>query len=376
MEMKKILIYCLGACIFAGCTACNDTDSDKNLVIADVRMIARITGDALPSDTVPSPNNTGTDYDVYGTDLGIMWHMTDDRFGIFFGDTNGTGFEAYRNGGNGTNWRSNVLAFSNDTELENGLTINGMFLDGDGKADEVCAGGKSSPDVYQTSIPTSAIRAADTDCVHIMNIYNWGGEHGRWITNYSTLYTSEDDGKTWERCEEVTFAPDSHFSQIAYAKREGIVYMLGTQSGRGDDAYLARFNETDIKNLEAYEYWNGDSQKWVQGDEAAATPVLGGPVGEASLMWHKKFKRWIVTYNYDPNYDDNRLTKSHAILYRTSSDLINWSEPGILAEADVYPGLYCAFMHPLKDNDDTLWFVMSLWPQYNTFLMCADLKLE
>ena len=48
-----------------------------------------------------------------------------------------------------------------------------MLLDADGKALEVCAGGKTNPEVYQTSIPTSAIRAGKTDCVHIMNIYDW-----------------------------------------------------------------------------------------------------------------------------------------------------------------------------------------------------------
>ncbi|WP_308760177.1 DUF4185 domain-containing protein [uncultured Bacteroides sp.] len=108
----------------------------------------------------------------------------------------------------------------------------------------------------------------------------------------------------------------------------------------------------------------------------AATPVLRGPVGEASLIWHKKFERWILTYNYDPNHDGTPLTKRHAILYCTSKDLIHWNEPKVLAEADRYPALYCAYIHPLKDNDDKLWFIMSMWGPYNTFLMCADMKLE
>lgn len=59
-----------------------------------------------------------------------------------------------------------------------------MLLDADGKALEVCAGGKTNPEVYQTSIPTSAIRAGKTDYVHIMNIYDWGAPHGRWLTNF------------------------------------------------------------------------------------------------------------------------------------------------------------------------------------------------
>ena len=82
-----------------------------------------------------------------------------------------------------------------------------------------------------------------------MNIRDWGGPHGRWLTNFSSLYTSKDGGSTWERCHEVTFSPDSHFSQVAYAKRNGWVYMIGTQSGRGDAAYLARFREKNILDM-------------------------------------------------------------------------------------------------------------------------------
>ncbi len=96
--------------------------------------------------------------------------------------------------------------------------------------------------------------------------------------------------------------------------------MLGTQAGRGDAAYLARFLEKDLLDMKAYEYWNGESKEWIRGNEAAATPVLRGPVGEASLIWHKKFERWILTYNYDPNHDETPLTKRHAILYCTSKD--------------------------------------------------------
>ena len=212
MRTKQILLFGLVTCSLTGNMACKDADSEKTLCIDNVRMISRVTGDPLPGDTLLNPNNTGPDFDVYGTDLGLMWHMDGNRVGMFFGDTSGEGFVVNKNGGNGSNWRSNVLAFSSDTELTDGLKIDSMLLDADGKALEVCAGGKTNPEVYQTSIPTSAIRAGKTDCVHIMNIYDWGAPHGRWLTNFSSVYTSNDDGRTWERREEVTFSPDSHFS--------------------------------------------------------------------------------------------------------------------------------------------------------------------
>ena len=203
MRTKQILLFGLVTCSLTGNMACKDADSEKTLCIDNVRMISRVTGDPLPGDTLLNPNNTGPDFDVYGTDLGLMWHMDGNRVGMFFGDTSGEGFVVNKNGGNGSNWRSNVLAFSSDTELTDGLKIDSMLLDADGKALEVCAGGKTNPEVYQTSIPTSAIRAGKTDCVHIMNIYDWGAPHGRWLTNFSSVYTSNDDGRTWERREEA-----------------------------------------------------------------------------------------------------------------------------------------------------------------------------
>ena len=64
-----------------------------------------------------------------------------------------------KNGGNGSNWRSNVLAFSSDTELTDGLKIDSMLLDADGKALEVCAGGMYIPVVPRVMPARSASTA-------------------------------------------------------------------------------------------------------------------------------------------------------------------------------------------------------------------------
>lgn len=129
MRTKQILLFGLVTCSLTGNMACKDADSEKTLCIDNVRMISRVTGDPLPGDTLLNPNNTGPDFDVYGTDLGLMWHMDGNRVGMFFGDTSGEGFVVNKNGGNGSNWRSNVLAFSSDTELTDGLKIDSMLLD-------------------------------------------------------------------------------------------------------------------------------------------------------------------------------------------------------------------------------------------------------
>ena len=75
MRTKQILLFGLVTCSLTGNMACKDADSEKTLCIDNVRMISRVTGDPLPGDTLLNPNNTGPDFDVYGTDLGLMWHM-------------------------------------------------------------------------------------------------------------------------------------------------------------------------------------------------------------------------------------------------------------------------------------------------------------
>ena len=347
--------------------------------LSNVKKIARVTGKALEGENLPNPNNTSEKYDVGGTDLGIMWDMGKNKIGIFFGDTNGKDFKPQKGGGNGSNWRSNVLGFSGDNELEDGLTLDSMSLDEQGRAREICAGAAANPvpSDYYTSIPTGAVHAGGADYVHYMNIYKWEAPKGRWLTHFSSLYASYDGGANWVREADVTFKADSKFSQVCYAKKDGYVYMLGTLSGRGSGAWLARFREKDILNLANYEYWNGNQDKWIKGDENAATEVIPAPVGEASLLYHEKYKRWIIAYIYDFLHDANPVVKRHALVYRSAKTLTGpWSNIKLITTAKEYPGLYSPYMHPLKNKGDKIYFTMSLWQPYNVFLMSADINIK
>lgn len=336
------------------------------IYVSNVKQIARVTGASHPNDNgLPSPNNTCRDYDVCGTDLGIIWAMDGNKVGIFFGDTFGSTFIPYKEGGGGSggNWRSNVLAFSEDTGLDDGLTISGMAMSNDGSyAREIAL---KIPGAYNTSIPTSAIRANGSDYVHYMNIYNWSGPNYSWITNHSSLYVSRDGAKTWSRVEAVTFAPGSNFSQVAYAKKDGYVYMIGTLAGRGGAAYLARILERNMENMQEYEYWNGNSNQWVKGDERSATIIIPAIIGEASLIYHEKFQRWIYTYTKE----------GKGLVYRDTKDITNWklSKEKDLA-VGIPGGIYGSFIHPLSANLDKLYFIMSIWYPYNSFLISVDMK--
>lgn len=348
------------------------TNVSKELVFTDLKCISRVTGaevngtNGLPAVQYVVNNRTNELYNVGGTDLGIVWELQPGRYGFFFGDTFGSDFYPnYVNPGpNGGSWRSNVLLYSEDKDLSDGLTINGATMDKSGKnAREICYGGKDgSGNGDWTSIPTAAIRANGADYVHYMNIRNWTG----WVTNFSSLYKSTDDGTNWERCQNVKFGSKSNFGQVGYFKKDGYVYMIGTISGRNNKPHLARFLEKDIENQSEYEYWNGGG--WVKDNETAAIPLFDDIAGELSIAYHPEFGKWIMLYFNGTRYE---------ISLRTADYIAGpWSEPLKLVDGWQYAQLYGSYIHPLSLTGDKLYFIMSMWLPYNSYLMSAQLKFK
>ena len=247
--------------------------SQKSIIAYDVQRIARVTGKSHLSDTFPNPNKTDENYNVGGTDLGIAWNMENGDIGLFFGDTYGKDFKPTHDGGprDAIDWRSNVLAFTSGKNLSDGLSFTSMLSNGGERDAKEVAHSKHEDNCIgdRTMIPTAAIHAGEADYVHCMNVKCWGVP-GRWTTNFSALYQSLDYGKTWNRCNTVTFSATSNFAQAAYAKKDGYVYMMGTKSGRDGAVYLLRVKEADIIHQDKYEYWNKDIG-WKEGEETLAT---------------------------------------------------------------------------------------------------------
>lgn len=333
----------------------------RDIVPFNLQRVARVTGKSISGETLPNPNRTNELYNVGGTDLGIAWKMGNGKVGLFFGDTYGADFKVVNEGGPGNagDWRSNVLGLSSDKNLEDGLAFDSMVSNQIVPSPHIIDGTGS-----HTTIPTAAIHAAGADYVHYMDVRKWGGI-GSWTTNYSGLYKSTDNGQNWAKCSEVRFGALSNFAQVTYAKKDGFVYMIGTVPGRWGSAHLARFKEADILKQDAYEYWN-NTKGWVKNEEKSADAIIDAPLGELSLAYNKKFKRWIITYLNE---------KKAEIVLRDAENITGpWSSEKTLAKATDYPGLYGAFMHPASENSDELYFLMSMWKPYNVFLMKARLK--
>ena len=337
----------------------------RDIVLTDGGKVARVTGATPAGETLPNPNRTHERYSLGGTDLGILWEIAEGRYGLFFGDSYGPDFVPVPGGGPGgaRDWRSNVLAFTENTDLQNGVIFSGMLTD-PGNPGRACEIVPRPGDRAFTPIPTAAIAL---DGVQYMHYMYWQVGTDDAPENYSSIYRSSDDGRTWTSCRDrVVFDRTSNFGMIGYAKRDGWCYMVGTHIGRSSSARLARFRYADILDKSKYEYWNGYQRRWIRGNEQSATVILDGTVGELSVAYLERFGRWLVLY-----FDAER----YAICYRSAARLNGpWSAERVLASGWVYPQLYGSYIHPASTASDELYYTMSAWQPYNVFLMKATVS--
>jgi hypothetical protein len=384
-----------------------------------------VTGVSNPSGSWPQTNNT-SGFNIYGTDLGIMWdggtwngqRFVHTAFGDTFSGPNMTG-----------NWRSNVLLISTDHVLGDGLALvqTGpayQFIPASSRNLFGLFGGSEV-----TVIPTAGVQIDGTQFVNYMSVRSWDTP-GRWTTNYSAISVYDPTTDTWVLApstirsagwfrSSTPYVPGSqNFQQAAYVLQpeaqvgeDGIryLYAFGTPSGRAGSAYLSRVPEDAVTDLSKYEYWDG--KRWVVGKPAVAAPVIGDSTRSTGLFG------FVVDWANDPNVfggylggllgaktggnvselsvQYNEYLGKYVVLYGDGRNNIQmrvadrpegpWSDPIMLASSADYPGLYAPMIHPwsgtgmLVDDDgnpdlNNLYWNMSLWGDYNVVLMQSDLS--
>ena len=170
----------------------------RDIVLTDRGKVSRVTGASLSGEGLANPNNTHIRWNLGGTDLGIIWDMSNGEYGILFGDSYGSDFRPVGGGpGPASDWRSNVLAFSDNTDLENGLKFKSMLVS-KSKPDRALPVIERENYFAFTYIPTAAIELNGKQYMHYM--YWEVGTTIRADQNYSSLYCSEDYGQTWSSC--------------------------------------------------------------------------------------------------------------------------------------------------------------------------------
>lgn len=340
-----------------------DVSEKQELAVKRVTKVARMTGYPKPDEKFPSPNNTPEDYDIGGTDLGIFWKMNEGKVGILFGDTFGRDWRP----GHTPNWRSNAMAWSTDTDLSDGITIDGMITERAGVAKQIIFSAHETTGFGDySSIPTSAIRIGNKDFVHYMNVRSW---EPLWTTNWSGFAVSADNGNTWT-LHKGLFPADSKFGQMALWEKGDYIYSMGSIIGRRGLPYVARFRKENILKPDEWEYWNV-SNGWQKEKAAYSSPLFGNlkdeMYAEPTLIYHDYFNKWITVYF-------NEI--KNKIVLRSADEITGpWSEEQNVATGREFPIPYGGFIYPLGLDKPEIYISLSQWdPLYNVFLLKVELK--
>lgn len=336
-----------------------------------------------------SPTETVSRYGVTGTDLGIMWdngHGSDPEILMAFGDTMGDCTLP------GSQWRSNVLFRSSDTDLGDGLSIDSAVTGPDGLATSIVP--RSGLPGEVTIIPTAGIAVEGVQYLRFMSVAHWG-QPGSWTTNYSGLAYSTDNGEHWTvvppLARPITSAVpvgdgappvDAAWREAqmsSYLRTDTHLYEYLTPSGRQGSAILARVPlagspsaadldaaggappTAGILDPTAYRYWDGT--EWVD-DPSDAAPVLPRPASELSVMWNSYLGKFAAMYSQGFN----------SVVLRTADRPEGpWTGPTVLVDYSMLPGVYGAFMHPWAQGED-LYYLVTTWNAYNVFLVRTRLS--
>lgn len=317
-----------------------------------------------------SPNKTIQNLAVTGTDLGIMWDNGDpanDQVLMAFGDTKG--FCQIP----GKQWRYNVLMRSSDRTLANTVAVgdaamgnrySGSPIWRPGIAKQIVNSINAAPE--ETGIiPTAGVGYGGKQFMNFMSIKTWDND-GQWTTNYSALAVSSDNGESWGVYPGTIRKPEAgnqNFQMGAFLRPgpgDPYLYSYGTPSGRSGSAYVARVAPALVPDLTKYEYFNADTNSWVPGNPAAATPVIPGPVSEMSAQFNTYLKQYLVMYT----------NRSNDVVMRTApAPQGPWGPEQMLVSSWQFPGgVYGPFMHPWSTGKD-VYYNLSLWSAYNVMLM-------
>ena len=295
-----------------------------------------------------SKNKTMTNYKFGGTDLGIpVYNSVNDTMYVFFGDT----FRYPETMGG--DYRSNVCLTTKDYKLSNGLKFDGATPYADGMAKEIAI---ALQEDYRekTKIPTGGIEIDGTLYMFYFSKYSWDTTtmNRRDSMNYGGCMKSTDNGATWERVYDLTWAnhlelqaghrglpgayleelinlgPDAFGGLIEIGNlklaehvgyyfthifpidgKDGYIYIFGEGGYRDEGIKLGRVKKENFENFNEYEYFTGYSngepvfEKGYEGlrkaDESDEAFVIGsktGKCGEHSIMYNPYLQKWIVTY--------------------------------------------------------------------------------
>ncbi|GAA1461672.1 DUF4185 domain-containing protein [Williamsia maris] len=331
-----------------------------------------------------SQNHTDTRFGISGTDLGISWDNGSGQTLMAFGDTYGDCNAP------GQQWRHNTILRTSDTTPGDGVGIPsgvpGNVRSGASVSSSTPRRASESvpspgiPGVAITTIPTAGIAINGIQFMNYMSVRSWG-DAGRWVTNYSAVAVSRDNGQTWTTAQstvrpnlispsagaKVVDDSNGKFQQSAYLTgRDGFIYQYGTPNGRFGAAFVTRFRPADILDLKKYEYFTGDKARPWSPDQTRSKAIVREPVGEMSVAWNAYLGRYLMLAGNNGN---------GSLALRTATAPEGpWSAPTTLLNSRQLSGVYAPYIYAgSPKGGQYLYFTASRWQDYNVMMLRTDL---
>jgi hypothetical protein len=346
------------------------------IVGGNTRAVSWVTGPR-------SENRTLDRFGISGTDLGISWDNGSGQTLMAFGDTFGDC------GAGGQEWRHNVLLRSDDTQLDNGITVHDA-RPGDTDSGSVVTADRPQfsrqiidaldlPAVEITTIPTAAISIKGVQYINYMSVRAWG-DPGRWDTNYSAIAVSRDNGQIWapelgtvrvnsdvtiDGVEQV-HADNSKFQMNAYLRGpDDYIYQYGTLNGRYGAVYLARVKAADILDLTKYQYYSNNAAHRWSANMGDLKTLVGAPVSEMSVAWNEHLQKYVMLHGIE--------TQGRLVIRTADHPEGPWSNATTLLNLlQTTGGIYAPYIYPASSGR-YLYFTASRWSDYNVMLLRTDL---
>lgn len=324
-------------------------------------MICRLMGKAK-TETI--------DGNIWEGDLGISFNHNQQLY-ILTGDT-----------GTGDTFAPNAMAYSNDTDASDCLDFNWStkpngapqnffpFIDPD------------------STVPGGAISHNGTMYVFMMDVLRWDDP----VMARSLLIKSDDDGKNfslvWKDERDSKFINISPvLAEHPSIPNQQVVYLIASGKYRESPVYLAYAEVEDIEDKSKYHYYTGLENglpQWSNQENRAVPVVNKVKVGELSVQWNSYLNQWLLAF-----FDYN----SKNMYFRTADNLWGeWSGPKLVISGSVkydwygtrtnrlgqeidWSKPYAPYLLPDEYNqDEKVYYIMSLWVPYSIFLMETDLS--
>ena len=339
-----------------------------------------------------SPNKTDSEYNIHGTDLGIMFEHGDETM-VMFGDTFGDCTPT------DNAWRSNVMLTAESGTPTDGLEITGARPKAtNGYATALVQGAHQPNGVGEvTVIPTAAISLPDPEntesqamYMRVMSVRDWNAPGG-WNTNYSALVKSDDDGNTWKILtnsmrrvtnftdwnDSVQFEPNADdppavdserwygMQMSAFLEDGEYLYEYLTPSGRRGPATLARVPIGQVEDPSEYQWFKG-GDTW-ESEPNDSKEILPAPVEELSVSYNKNLGQYVALTSMASGVVSMRVAQAPEG---------PWSEPQTLVDRRMFPNAYAPMIHPdsITSDGTHLYYALSTWDAYNVFLLRTDLS--